>query len=418
MPLAGTMSNWVIVASGLQGLGGHNFTYTEIVRDSFRERGVEPLVLVNKAVSAEFASTFRLRPAFLRGAYDFPRPGTWSTFIAWRTWALEFANELAGALPSGGANIFSHTISEFELQAWARLAPRLPKDASLTLLFRGTPGYRQMPWWKRTLHPYFGHRPACLRSLRAALGTRFRAVTDSEELSADLRVVYRGRVETFPIPIDPMVLARNQQRNTAWASSDLTLGYLGDGRPAKGFDLLPLVAKATANTPGVRLLLQCFPPGGRSGASPSFDRAREALEQARASGQSIKLVEDRLSREDYASLVAAMDVVIIPYTSHEYRESTSGIFAEAVATGKPVVVPAETWMAAELERGFGAGVIYAPGGRESLANACLEAIRRQHELSSRAARVADPYAKRNSPGALVDQLLTGASRGGSVHPSV
>ncbi len=395
------MSNWVIVDSALKGVGGHNFTYTQIVREALRARGIEPQVLVNKAVPDEFASEFGFRPSFDKGAYDFPAPGALSSVSTWHSWAIAFERELGTVMPTAIDSVFSHTLGEFELEAWARFAPRLPRETSLVLLLRTTPGYLRMPWWRRRLHPYFRHRPACLRSLRASLGPRFRAVTDSEELSADLRSIYAGPVETFPIPIDRLVKTCSREVS-AWRSSALTLGYLGDARAGKGFGLMPTVARAILPASNIRLLLQCVMPGDPGSA---FEKARALLKDYESRG--VELVETRLSREDYASLVAAMDIVLVPYTGPGYRESTSGIFAEAVATGKPVVVPSETWMAAELGRGQGAGIVYARADALGLARASQEAITQHSRLAEQATARAGRFANRHSPEALVEQLVAG-----------
>ena len=392
---------WVIIDSGLKGLGGHNFTYTDIVREGLRNRGIHPIVLANKAVSDQVPSGAGFRAVFSRGAYDFGASGTWSSTTTWKKWGGVFERELGASFPVNVTGVFSHTLAAFELDGWTRFARRLPPNAALVLLFRSTPGYLEMPWWKRTLHPYFRHQPACLRSLRSSLGSRVRVVTDSEELSVDLRSVYDGSVETFPIPVDPLV-RKATRTGTPWSSGALTRGYLGDARAAKGFDQLPAVAEALLPSSDIRLLLQCVSPAE---PSPIFDQTRALLSARKDVG--VQLVEKALSREDYAELVAAMDIVIVPYTAPGYRRSTSGIFAEALATGKPVIVPSETWMSAELARGEGAGVTYPRSQAAGLADACREAIQRYPELAERARERAAAFAERHSPAALVEQLLAG-----------
>src|SRR5262249_27729936 len=41
------------------------------------------------------------------------------------------------------------------------------------------------------------------------------------------------------------------------------------------------------------------------------------------------------------------------YNAKAYRSRSSGVFAEAVAAGKPTIVPADTWMASAQEPGAG-----------------------------------------------------------------
>jgi hypothetical protein len=69
-----------------------------------------------------------------------------------------------------------------------------------------------------------------------------------------------------------------------------------------------------------------------------------------AQGVTVRLIGDRLSREDYAAWLNRAQVILLPYDPVAYRERTSGIFTEAIMAGRIPLVKAETWMAAELAR--------------------------------------------------------------------
>src|SRR5262245_7630995 len=156
----------------------------------------------------------------------------------------------------------------------------------------------------------------------------------------------------------------------------------------------------TRERTAVRLLFQCVAPAA---SSEIFDGAAAGL---RSGGERVVLVESRLSRLEYAQLLGAMDIVLVPYTAPDYSHSTSGIFAEAVATGRPVVVPTRTWMAAELDRGHGAGVIYDRDDPLAFVRGCAEAVDRFPELRARALgsapAFADYHSARNLARLLVD----------------
>ena len=223
---------WIIVDSGLKGVGGHNFTYTQITREAFRSRGIDPIVLVNRGADLDLCHSQGFRPVFSRGAYDFAPAGMWATTHSWRRWSGTFGEELQAALPTGSIRVFSHTLGEFELGGWTRVMPSLTVGTELTTLLRRTPGYARMPWWKRSLHPYFSYLPRRARRLAQTRRIRFRLATDSFELSADFEAACRHSVETFPIPLDPVVVGASRSQSR-WRSERTTLGYLGDGRAAK-----------------------------------------------------------------------------------------------------------------------------------------------------------------------------------------
>ena len=57
-----------------------------------------------------------------------------------------------------------------------------------------------------------------------------------------------------------------------------------------------------------------------------------------------------LSEQDYYSMFAEVDFVLLPYDSRIYAESTSGVFVEAIAQNCMPVVTDGTWMASELSK--------------------------------------------------------------------
>jgi glycosyltransferase involved in cell wall biosynthesis len=60
-----------------------------------------------------------------------------------------------------------------------------------------------------------------------------------------------------------------------------------------------------------------------------------------------------LSPDDYYALVSRADVVLLPYDRNRYRACSSGTLAEAIAGGRPVVVPASSWMSSQIPLGAG-----------------------------------------------------------------
>ena len=175
---------------------------------------------------------------------------------------------------------------------------------------------------------------------------------------------------------------------------------MGDGRGAKGFPLLTRLVAPLRQRTGIRLLSQCAAPTSND---QDFERSAAVLREA--SPDPVTLAEGKLSRRDYAELLAAMDIVLVPYSAPGYKRSTSGIFAEALAAGKPVVVPSDTWMAAELGRGHGAGEVYPRGRPEEFETACLRAAEGFETLKARAVERAAAYRTRHSATTLVAQLL-------------
>jgi glycosyltransferase involved in cell wall biosynthesis len=188
---------------------------------------------------------------------------------------------------------------------------------------------------------------------------------------------------------------------------------VGDARTSKGFDLLPdLVERVLAAQAPVRFVIQCARPGSGDdhAAPPPGLPALEAL--ARQHPAAVTLIPEKLSVPEYGVLLHNLDVIVLPYVSNAYREATSGIFAEALALGKPVVVPEGTWMAREL-KATGAGLEFARGAPADLAAKVLAVVRDHDAHQAAARRGSAGWWSFHSAGTLVDMLLREAGLPGS-----
>jgi glycosyltransferase involved in cell wall biosynthesis len=408
----------LIVDSGLRSLGGHNFTYTSSLSRQLRERGWAVEVAASARLEAQLAAETGFRPALSLSAYDFaPGRGLLRDLAFVHAQSVVHAEELEGVLRALGPErfdlVFSPTLGDFELLAWRKVVRRIPLRGSLFVLLRNTPGYRARPPWTAWLHPYLRIRPRALAELRARMRGRFALLTDSDLLARDYAHVHRHRILTVPIPIGESILQRNGASFDALAaprhgfasSVRHVAGYLGDARPAKGFDLLPaLIRSALSKGPSdVGYLIQCPPP-----SSAPIDVEDPAVASLRSlAGQEpgrVRIVAERLSEGAYAELLADMDIVLIPYRRAGYVEPTSGIFAEAVALSKPVIVPSGTWMSHSLSRA-GAGIEFESGKPADLERALLEALGRLDELRSAAVRGSGAWAAFHNGGRLADMLI-------------
>jgi glycosyltransferase involved in cell wall biosynthesis len=114
------------------------------------------------------------------------------------------------------------------------------------------------------------------------------------------------------------------------------------------------------------------------------DRALRQLEalQKRFPG-AVHLVTSSLSSEEYYRMLAEADVILLPYRRGDYAARTSGIFAEALAAGKPVIVTTGTWMSAQLDH-HGAGIGISDGAPQELAAAILRMEREHPAFASKA----------------------------------
>ena len=104
--------------------------------------------------------------------------------------------------------------------------------------------------------------------------------------------------------------------------------------------------------------------------------------------------------EDYYAELAAADLVVLPYDAEVYRDRSSGILAEALAAGKPVVVPAHTWMADQIDDRRGR-VFH---GADELPAAAGEILQRYPAFARAAADYVSRWREQHSPLRLLEVL--------------
>jgi hypothetical protein len=115
------------------------------------------------------------------------------------------------------------------------------------------------------------------------------------------------------------------------------------------------------------------------------------------------------AQEEYFSNLTNSSVVVLPYDDID-PQRPSGVFVEAAGLGRPVVVPAGTWMAQEIAAKHAAGVTFDQLTPESVAAALVEALRNVDELSVTAEALAPLLKTKHSTTHVLQSLLALASR--------
>lgn len=392
----------LIVAAGLRGVPGHNLGYTRLVEDALRRRGFEVVVFANKNLAPQLVREFGYHPVFSLGTYDLaPGNGPWADLAYIYAQAFIYSQDLARALGGAGSFdlTFCHTVNDMEIIGLDRCVKRLQIGGNLLILERVTPGFATCPTWKPRLHPYWRIKPHYLGRMRRRLGSRFHLLTDSERLTEDYALVYPHPITTVPIPLRslPDIGTASVNRQV------LRIGYLGDAREAKGFPLLPEVIRHARGVGrrDISFVIHC-PDTEYRGLRDH--QGLDEMAALAASDPAVRLVRESLTDDRYLELMESMDLVLLPYTDKHFREGTSNVFAEAVAMGKVVVVPEDTWMSDELQC-FDGGVSFRRGDVKDLSARLLDAIDRYPELAPKSVAYAGKWRRRHNPDALAEVLL-------------
>jgi len=170
-----------------------------------------------------------------------------------------------------------------------------------------------------------------------------RLYADTEELAAEYNRIGAGEFQVLPIPhtaSSPVPARRNP--------NPLNIVYAGDARREKGFHLLPQLVRSIwsqyIKTGRVNFRIQSN--FNVTNGEPGIADAVRDLKGY--SGEHVSLIPGPLSQHDYEEFLRSADVMILLYDRAEYGSRSSGILAEALCLGIPVVTQAGTWLSRQF----------------------------------------------------------------------
>jgi glycosyltransferase involved in cell wall biosynthesis len=174
---------------------------------------------------------------------------------------------------------------------------------------------------------------------------KIRFYTDTEDLVKKYNALSSVKLSQVPIPFRQEKLVNQSSQD---AKDFIHIVYLGDARSEKGYQHLPNLIDALWPTylqlDKVKFTIQSN--YNIEGGEVEILAAKLALSQYPES--KIKLIDHPMSPDDYYQLLASADIVILPYNPQNYQR-TSGVLTEALAAGKPVVVPKGSWLAQQVD---------------------------------------------------------------------
>ena len=185
---------------------------------------------------------------------------------------------------------------------------------------------------------------------QAVLGAQPRTVfcADTREMSEAFQGVLGCPVLEVPVAMDPP-----SEISTAPApGARPNVVYLGHMSQLKGFHLLPdIIRGCVGHAPRPQFTVQI-----QNRAQRGFEPLVQWFDRQPSS--EVRLVDGAQTPDEYYRLMAAADIVLLPYAPTFYGRCSSGVFAEAAALGKVIVVPEGT-VAARQGRESGLGVVVA-----------------------------------------------------------
>lgn len=376
-----------IIDPGFDSVAGHHYEWNRALAEECARRGVEVCIAAHRNV-ADQAATLPVERVFSHSIYDEVidpalRPGirrrSLEDFAALRDWLT--ADDILLVHSTARAHFCA-------LSDWICSLPSLARPRCIILHTVGWFGGE----WSVGKHEWSEDFRLAAERLSAAAHVTFGAINPLLCRDWEAHTGQPARLHPIPRPVLPLPSDRE--------AGGPRFAFLGGGRHEKGFALLPDV---------LRLLFQSCPDAEAivhaTAVHASEAGTVECLRELEASVPRLHVHRGAATPDEYRRLLGQADVMLQPYDAFWYRARGSGIFAEAMAGGMPVVLPAGTWMAEEWARLDAGGALFHDWEARAVAEAAIEVARSFAEQRARSARAAERWNARHSTTAFVDFVL-------------
>ncbi len=332
MPHATEKYKLLVLSPNLETNLGHFFSYCKTLQEAAKINGWEFAAAIpencqiNTTPSSWYkilsTSTLKYGPRFIKRIYN--------KFCYRRSLSKFLASHI---LPGQKTIIFTEHFSRHRLRALLYSLFFLPKkNTSVWLLYRDYPTN-----YRLTKDALFFKK--CHFFIASILKkSNFRLLTDCDLLQSPLQTFFGRDFSLFPI-IEPLSLTHKTSslHNIPSPPKNKTVCWLaGRSNKEKGSDIIE------------KIFYHC-----ESHKVPIHFITSKILDvhaQHRFHYIDISFLPEILSTSAYIEQFARTDVFLIPYCKNHYKWKTSGVFVEAIAAGKPVLVTEGTWMAHELQK--------------------------------------------------------------------
>ena len=339
----------VIIDPSLKTRVGHHYNYVKSIVIAARIKNIETLVFCGIGVQSEIIEELSAKPSFNIDTYasicidsDYPLQLDSNTRDAQGLvlTSMYFFNELLRVrhLIRPDDLVFFHTVKENQMIAitqWLASFSRQSRPYS-NILTR---------FWNDKSHTLSIYN--ICSSILMMPSMKVDLTTDTFELAVLYSQLFGRSVKVIPIPHVPSVVPEEKRRvfcRNRICADALIISYIGDCRENKGFMFLrEAIEEVLKRLPAVPIhfLVQIS----------HFSFPQHVIDEInKISGllsKSITLVVETLSTDDYCSIISESDIIIVCYNPHDYRYGSSGIFTEAIAAGKVVVISKGTNMVRE-----------------------------------------------------------------------
>jgi glycosyltransferase involved in cell wall biosynthesis len=373
----------------LAGYTSHHFNEAHGFIQAFDRRGTEFVLLISVRASAQIAAELQARPVLDDPTFRME----WSFEERSRRFVAMLQAQVEPELKVND-RVLVTIATQLEAHALAGWVQALPPDKKpwIVVLFLSDRWNRAgREEYERQMVEFRGLK-AAVASLAPADANRLIFCTLTDRLAEELSSLLGTYVSVAPMPLEygPAELASPARPHPARPR----VAVLGGTRREKGSYLIPEIVRACRPRAPVEFLVHL------ANNSLTAEEAEVLAQVARE--PEVTVIRNPISLLEYRAAHLSADIGLFPYEVIPYRQRTSGVFAEAVAYGRPVVATRGTWLAEQIEAGRAAGTIFDDLHPDSIAQAIGRCVAELEALQQSARALSGPWRQRVSLTAFVD----------------
>lgn len=374
---------------------GHQANSCRHITRELRERGIQVDIFANIQIDKELAAELQASPCFQLRPYEQSRAfGRIDRFIQ----ALSFGQDLRTAWMAGRYPfLYFNSVLAPQFSAIGHWLASFPRGQSpLVAVEFGAPSGASTTGWFRQFASQYRVAGRHFHELDPG---RFLLFTFDAAASSEYSELIGLPVAVLPPVHRAPGSLRLRKRD---ADGSITLGFLGQQRVEKGFNLLPEIVqglrKAGCNA---RILIHDGDPAER----PITRQVRELAEK----DPRVEFLHGPANPSLWHELLGRTDLIVLPYEPNRYRASYSAIAVEAVSAGIPMVVPGGTTLESLAIEYQGRVTSFDSWTADATCEAILRAVDSFEDLSTAAFAGAGIWEHRNGARPFVDRLLAFAA---------
>jgi hypothetical protein len=373
----------------LAGLTSHHFNEAHGFMQEFGRRGNEFLLLISIRAGAQIAAELHARAVI-----DDPTFRMQWSFEERSQRFLDILHAQIDADLTANDCVLITVSTQLEAHALTRWLQELPRDKKpwiviLILSDRWNRSGRE-EYERQTAE--FGILHAAISSLTPEDAHRLIFCTLTNLLAEELSDLLGTKVDVAPIPLeygDPGLYSSAKPNPHVPC-----VAVLGGTRREKGSYLVPDIVRACRSHVQVEFLVHL--------ANDTLTTEEAEKLAYIAEEPHVTVIREPMSLPEYNAALNSADIGLFPYEIIPYRKRNSGVFAEAVAYGKPVVAPRGTWMAEQIETGRAVGTIFEDLQPDSIARALAGCVADLKPLQQSAQATSIEWRKKSCLSAFVD----------------